>query len=137
MKSRESLLRLKRFEVDEHRQKVAAVEAMIADFKAMAADLDRQIQFEQDRAGVSDVNHYAYPTFAKAAIQRRDNLLVSAQELVGKLADARDRLAEVVEELKKFELLDERERERDRVEAQRSEQAALDEIGGMRHRAAS
>jgi flagellar FliJ protein len=137
MKSRESLLRLKRFEVDERRQKVASVELMIADFKAMAADLDRQIQFEQDRAGVSDVNHYAYPTFAKAAIQRRDNLLVSAQELAGKLADARDRLAEAVEELKKVELLDEREKEQARAEAQRAEQAAMDEIGGMRHRAAS
>ncbi len=67
MKSRDALIRLKRFEVEEKRRKVADIEAMIGDFNHMAVDLDRQIAIEQERAGVSDVNHYAYPTFAKAA----------------------------------------------------------------------
>ena len=49
---------------------------MIGDFNQMASHLDRQIAIEQERAGVSDTNHYAYPTFAKAAIQRRDNCCV-------------------------------------------------------------
>ena len=62
---------------------------MIGDFNQMATDLDRQIAIEQERAGVSDTNHYAYPTFAKAAIQRRDNLSASAADLEAKLASAR------------------------------------------------
>ena len=74
MKSRDAVIRLKRFEVEEKRRKVAEIEAMIGEFSHMAADLDRQIAIEQERAGISDVNHYAYPTFAKAAIQRRNNL---------------------------------------------------------------
>ena len=65
MKSRETLIRLRKFDVDEKRQKVAAIEAMINDFKSMADDLDNQVKSEQQRAGVDDVNHYAYPTFAK------------------------------------------------------------------------
>ena len=72
MKSRETLIRLRRFEVDEKRQKVADIESMIADFRQMVTDLERQIQVEQERAGVSDVNHFAYPIFAMAVIQRRE-----------------------------------------------------------------
>ena len=55
MKSRDAVIRLKRFEVEEKRRKVADIETMIADFNNMAADLDRQIAIEQERAGISDV----------------------------------------------------------------------------------
>ena len=112
MKSREAVIRLKRFEVEEKRRKVADIESMIGDFNNMAADLDRQIAIEQERAGISDVNHYAYPTFAKAAIQRRNNLTASAADLEAKLASARAELDEANEELKKIELLEERDAER-------------------------
>src|SRR5687768_5875216 len=107
MKSRDALSRLKRFEVEEKRRKVVEIESMIGDFNQMAADLDRQIAIEQERAGVTDVNHYAYPTFAKAAVARRDNLLASAVDLQAKLQAARETLAEADEELKRIELLEE------------------------------
>ena len=129
MKSRESLIRLKRFQVDEKRRSVVQIETMIAEFERMASDLDRQIAQEQERVGISDVTHFAYPTFAKAAMQRRDNLNASAEELRQQLETARDDLAEAVEELKRFELLDEREQERGRSALAAEEQAELDEIG--------
>jgi flagellar protein FliJ len=136
MKSRDALIRLKRFEVEEKRRKVADIEAMIGDFNHMAVDLDRQIAIEQERAGISDVNHYAYPTFAKAAMQRRNNLAASAAGLEAKLAAAREQLDEACEELKKIELLEERDAERLRVEQARTAPAELEEAG-MAHRAAS
>ncbi|MDH3582093.1 MAG: flagellar export protein FliJ [Hyphomicrobiales bacterium] len=131
MKSRETLIRLRRFDVDEHRQKVTDIETMIADFQQMATDLDRQIEVEQEKAGVSDVNHYAYPTFAKAAVERRQNLVASIGELETKLEVARGELAEAFEELKKVELMQERDAEQGRVYAKAAEQADLDEIGRM------
>ena len=133
MKSRESLIRLRRFEVDEKRQKVADIEVMIQDFNQMVVDLDRQIESEQERAGVSDVNHYAYPTFAKAAIQRRDNLTASIEDLQLKLERARDDLAEAFEDLKKVELISERENDRVRSEQMKAEQDDLDQIGQLAH----
>jgi flagellar protein FliJ len=133
MKSRDAVIRLKRFEVEEKRRKVAEIETMIGDFNHMASDLDRQIAIEQERAGVSDVNHYAYPTFAKAAIQRRNNLSTSVAGLEAKLASARGELDEACEDLKKIELLQERD-ERLRVE-QPPAQAELVVAGA--HRAAS
>jgi flagellar FliJ protein len=133
MKSRETVIRLKKFHVDERRRKVAQIEGMIAEFERMAADLEREIKAEQDRAGIHDPAHFAYPTYAKAAIQRRENLQRSADELRAQLESATAALAEAFEEMKKVELLDERDQMRDRAEESAREQAELDAIGLMRN----
>src|SRR5499426_1737149 len=125
MKSRETLIRLKKFQVDERRRKVAQIEGMIAEFDRMAGDLEREINTEQDRAGIHDPGHFAYPTYAKAAIQRRENLKRSADELRTQLDDAKAALGEAFEELKKVELLDERDQLRERDEEAAREQADL------------
>ena len=100
MKSRETLIRLKKFQVDEKRRKVAQIETMIAEFDRIAGDLDREIKTEQERAGIHDPAHFAYPTYAKAAIGRRENLKRSADELKAQLDDAKASLGEAFEELK-------------------------------------
>ena len=134
MKSRDTLIRLKKFQVDEKRRKVMQIESMIAEFERMATDLDREIKVEQDRAGIHDPGHFAYPTYAKAAIQRRENLTRSADELRGQLEDAKALLSEAFEELKKVELLDERDQQRERAAEAAFEQTELDAIGLMRAR---
>ena len=134
MKSRDALIRLKRFEVEERRRKVAEIESMIGEFGQMAADLDRQIAIEQERAGITDVNHYAYPTFAKAAVQRRNNLTASASDLQAKLTAAREQVEAAIEDLKKIEQLEERDAERMRIEQARS--AELLAVGANIQRAA-
>jgi flagellar FliJ protein len=110
MKSRDSLIRLKRFQAEEKRRQVHQIEVMIAEFEKMAKDLEEQIAIEQERSGIRDASHFAYPTFAKAAMQRRDNLRASAGELQGQLEHAQDDLLVALDELKKHELLAERDR---------------------------
>lgn len=135
MKSRsESLIRLKKFTVDEKRRQVMQIEMMVADFERMAAELDQQIEIEHNKTGISDVAHFAYSTFAKAALQRRDNLLASAADMRGKLETAQDELAEALEDLKKVELLDQREHQRERDEQNKLEQADFDEVARLRFR---
>ncbi len=134
MKSRETLIRLKKFQVDEKRRKVAQIETMIAEFDRMAVDLEREIRVEQDRAGIHDPGHFAYPTYAKAAISRREYLKRSADELRGQLEDAKLALGDAFDELKKVELLDERDQMREREEQSAVEQAELDSIALMRVR---
>jgi flagellar export protein FliJ len=134
MKSRETLIRLKKFQVDEKRRKVAQIEAMIAEFDRMAADLEREIRVEQERAGIHDPAHFAYPTYAKAAIARRENLKRSANELRTQLEDAKLALDDAVDEQKKVELLDERDQMREREEETGTEQTGLDTLGLMRVR---
>ena len=134
MKSRETLIRLKKFQVDEKRRKVAQIETMIAEFGRMAADLGREIRVEQDRAGIHDPGHFAYPTYAKAAITRRENLQRSVDELRTQLEDAKMALGEALDELKKVELLDERDQMRERAAENAAEQPELDAIALMRVR---
>jgi flagellar protein FliJ len=134
MKSRsESLIRLKKFQVDEKRRQVAQIELMVADFERMASELDQQIDIEHQKTGISDVAHFAYSTFAKAALTRRDNLLASANDMREKMEAAQDALAEALEDLKKVELLDQREHQRERAAEIKAEQAEYDEIARMRH----
>lgn len=114
MKSRDTLMRLKRFQVEEKRRRVAQIEAMIGEFSRMASDLDREIAAEEHRTGISDCLHFAYSTYARAARNRRDNLRHSAEELRTQLAEASADLAEVTEELNKAQNLDGRERNADR-----------------------
>jgi flagellar export protein FliJ len=134
MKSRsESLIRLRKFQVDEKRRQVAQIEAMIADFERMAAELDQQIEIEQQKTGISDVAHFAYSTFAKAALQRRDNLLRSAMDMKVTLETAQDALAEAIEDMKKVELLDQREHGRELAADEKLEQDEQDEITRRRH----
>src|SRR3974390_883295 len=127
MKSRETLIRLKKFQVDEKRRKVAQIEAMIAEFDRIATELDREIKHEQDGAGIHDPAHFAYPTYAKAAIGRRENLKRSIHELRIQLEDAKSALGEAFDDLKKVELLDVRDQMRDRETEPVSEPPELHE----------
>ena len=130
MKSRETLIRLRKFQVDESRRRTAQIEAMIAEFERMGADLEREIKTEQERVGIHDPSHFAYPTYAKAATQRRENLKHSVDDLKRQLDDAKAALGEAFAELKKVEQLGERDQMRERA-ADDAAQTELDSFGVM------
>ena len=114
MKSRDGALKLKRFEADEKRRKVADIEYMIQEFEQMSADLERQIAGEEERTGVRDEQHFAYSTFARAAAQRRDNLRASVANLREKLELAVAVRDEAAAELEAAAAVDERTGDRPR-----------------------
>jgi flagellar export protein FliJ len=109
MKSRENLVRLKAFQVAEKRRQIEQLDTMIAEFDRMAEDLEHQISVEEKKAGITDTSHFAYPTFAKAARQRRDNLMASRSELESQRDTAREALLEAETELEKAEMLEGRD----------------------------
>ncbi|HXW20551.1 MAG TPA: flagellar export protein FliJ [Roseiarcus sp.] len=114
MKSRETLIRLKRFQVEEKRRRVRQIELMMAEFTRMTVDLDREIAIEEKRAGISDTGHFAYPTYARAAMGRRDNLRSSIAELAEQLEEAKRAQDDAQAELVKFETLEGREKAAER-----------------------
>lgn len=109
MKSRDNLVRLKRFQVKEKQRQMAQLDLMIAEFDRMASELDLQISAEEKKAGITDINHFAYPTFAKAARQRRDNLKNSQADLAVQKNAAQAALSEAQIELERAELLEARD----------------------------
>ena len=124
MKSRDSLIRLKRFHVEEKQRQLAQIESMIAEFERMAKELNDQILAEQERSGIHDAGHFAYPTFAKAAMQRRDNLTASASELKEQLAAAKDDRDEAIEDLQKHEAIAERDHASEKQVAHKTAEAS-------------
>jgi hypothetical protein len=81
MKSRESLVRLREFQLKEKRRQLKQLQSMMAEFERMAKDLENQILYEEKKSGITDPSHFAYSTFAKAARLRSENLQVSIKEL--------------------------------------------------------
>jgi flagellar protein FliJ len=110
MKSRDTLVRLKRFQVEEKRRRLTQIEMMIAEFNRMAGELDREIAVEEQKSGVKDMAHYAYSTYARAARSRRDNLLHSSEELKGQLEEARALFEQANDELAKAQVLEGRDK---------------------------
>ena len=114
MKSRDTLIRLKRFQLEEKRRRVRQIEMMLAEFTRMIGDLDREIANEEKRAGIADPTHFAYPTYARATSVRRDNLKSSIAELLGQIEEAKAAQDEAEAELLKFETLEVRDKTSDR-----------------------
>jgi flagellar export protein FliJ len=109
MRTRGNLVQLKRYRLKERTRHLAQLERMIADFERMAQELSVQIEAEERKSGITDHEHFAYPTFARAARQRRDNLLASRDNLLQQREDARHAVAEARAELEKAEQLDSRD----------------------------
>ena len=107
MKSRDSQIRMKRFQIEERRRQVGQIETMIEEFGRMVGDLDLEIAAEHRRTGIEDEKHFAYSTFARAAKQRRANLQASVDDLGQQLDAARAAMelaqAELAKEEEKME----------------------------------
>ena len=82
---------------------------MMSEFERMAKELEHQIGLEEKKSGISDPAHFAYPTFAKAARQRADNLQVSIRELKVQQEAAELALEEAQAEFAKAAALEERD----------------------------
>ena len=94
MSSRASIAHTLGFQIEQHHRAVVQLQTMIADFGRQADSLDREIRIEEARANNRDPSHFAYPTYAKATIRRRDNLRHSSNELKAQLDAVKKALAE-------------------------------------------
>ena len=109
MRSRDSLLRLNRFRVEDCRRQVADMDLMIQDLMRKHDDLDNHVKFEENRTGVSDVNNVNYSMAAKSVRGRRDNILKTVGELRDQHESMIEKLKEAEGDLRKVEMLVEKE----------------------------
>lgn len=113
MKPRNNMIRLRQFKVAEKHRQVMQLETMISEFDRMASELDAQIVAEEKKSGITDQDHFAYPTFAKAARTRRDNLSTSIRDLKQQKEAAEAELLDAEAELQKAERMEVREARND------------------------
>ncbi|WP_208437324.1 flagellar export protein FliJ [Bartonella taylorii] len=110
MKPRESMVQLRMFQMRGKHREIAQLEMMIAEFEQMVLELEAQIINEERKSGNNDVHHFAYSAFARAARQRRDNLINSIRDLQLQKTNAEIALHEVKTELQRAQLLEMREK---------------------------
>ena len=133
MKSRDALIRLNRFRVDEIRKRLKSLDDMRADLVKKMTDLETMVQEEQRRAQQSDLGRLAYPTFARSVMARRENIQRTIDEVEKQSSTVTEELQGAYRELKKYEIAADAEAQRDRVEYAPQVQAEIDEIALSRH----
>jgi flagellar protein FliJ len=133
MKRTNTLIRLRRFRVDELKRRLATLDAMKADAERKLADLEDSVTREKQRAGDSDIGRLAFPSFLKSIESRRENLRETLKDLERERAQAQDELTTAFQDLKALEFATEQQQKRaDEIEARRS-QSRVDEMALVRH----
>jgi flagellar export protein FliJ len=133
MKSREVLVRLHKFKVDEVQRRMKSLTEMRSDMERKIHDLEVMVQDEQRRAAGSDLGRLAYPTFARSVQARRENIQRSIGEVERQMAAVQEELETAFGELKKFETEAENAAARERASDARRAQAAADEAAIVSH----
>lgn len=133
MKRRDALLRLKRFRVDDLKQRLATLDEMKGDLDKKLADLEESVAREKHRSTDSDIGRLAFPSFVQSIEVRRRNIRTTMKELERERIQVQDDLAVAFQDLKSFEQAEE-ERTRRVAEAEtRAAQSRLDEMAIVRH----
>ena len=107
-RSHEPLIRLARFKVEELQKQMAELDRSKAALISQIERLEASVPEEQAIATQSKDGYLAYGSYAQAVIKRKDNIRASLTEVEAQSDALRDRLSEAFQELKKYELLEER-----------------------------
>ena len=133
MKRGDTLMRLKRFRVDEMKRRMATLDGMKADAERKLADLEDSVARERQRAGDSDIGRLAFPSFLRSIETRRENLRATLKEIERERVIAQADLNAAFQDLKSLEFATEQQAKRvAEIETRRS-QSRLDEMALVRH----
>ena len=133
MNRTDTLLRLKRFRVDEMKRRIASIDAMKADLERKLADLNDNVAREKQRAGDSDIGRLAFPSFLRSIEARRENLRTTLKEIEREQAAAQLDMSSAFQDLKSLEVATEQQAKRLAEMQARRAQARLDEMALVRH----
>lgn len=133
MKRHDTLIRLRKFRVDELKRRMGTLDGMKADVEKKLADLEDSVARERQRAGDSDIGRLAFPSFLRSIEDRRENLRATLKEIERERVQCQEELTEAFQDLKTMEFASEQQEKRiAEIEARRA-QSRLDEMALVRH----
>ena len=133
MKRRDTLMRLKRFRVDELKRRMATLDGMRADLDRKLTDLEDSVARERQRANDTDIGRLAFPSFLRSIESRRENLKNTLKEIDREREQCQSELSAAYQDLKSLELATEQQAKRvAEIEARRT-QSRVDEMAIVRH----
>jgi flagellar export protein FliJ len=129
-KSLNTLIRLSKWNVDEKRRVLVALQTREDEIIETIRQAEAQLVHEQRVAAADSTGvGFLYGAYAGAWLNRREQMLTMLESVRAEIVTAHDDLALAFNELKTYEIT---QRERDRrakEEADKKEQALMDEIG--------
>lgn len=128
MKGLPTLIRLRKFELEEKRRILSEKEAAAARIEADITALDIAVLREQDAARRSHDVAFAYPGFARMAIDRRRDLIEALAAAQREVEIAAEAVTLAYQELKKFEVAQANRIKREKYEEAVRDQIRLDEM---------
>ena len=134
-KGMNGIIRLHKWQVDEKRRQITELEVMRAELIEKLEKLESDLESEKISLAKSNVVDINYANYASAVMKRRENLEGSITEIDVSIENMKDELSEAFKELKKYEIVEQRAMERERLEQQKREQDRLDEISINMYRA--
>lgn len=133
MKRGDTLIRLRRFRVDEMKRRMATLDGMKADAERKLNDLEDSVARERQRAGDSDIGRLAFPSFLRSIEARRENLRATLKEIERERVTAQADLNTAFQDLKSLEFATEQQAKRVQEIESRRAQSRLDEMALVRH----
>src|SRR5205807_1340642 len=132
VKRAETLMRLKRFRVDDLRRRMATLETMRADGERKLSDLEESVAREKQRAHDSEIGRLAFPSFLRSIDARRENLRATLKDLEREHVTADAELVVALQDLKSLEFATEQQQRRvEELEARR-DQSRIEEMALVR-----
>jgi len=133
MKRADTLMRLRRFRVDDFKRRMATLDTMKSDLERKLTDLEESVARERQRAHDSDIGRLAFPSFLRSIDARRENLKATLKEIERERTQCQADLAAAYQDLKSLELASEQQAKRVAEEESRRSQSRLDEMAIVRH----
>jgi flagellar export protein FliJ len=134
-KGLKTLIRLSKFNVDEKRRVLTALQTREDEVLAEIRRAEEQLVREQEMARENPATvGFAFPAFFRAWQRNREGLEQALAVVREQIEVARDELAEAFREQKTYEVTQANRERREREEADRKEQIFLDEVGLTMHR---
>ena len=130
VKSFKTLIRVRKFELDEKRREMGVLLGELTDLEAAARELENQIICEQKAAADNpETAGFGYAGFARAAITKRAQIAALITNKKKEIDDASLAVAEAFKALKTTEISEENRVAAEQAELDRKERTMLDEIG--------
>lgn len=128
------MIRLHKWQLDEKRRNMVDLEKMKEDLLQNLVDLQEELIAEQKKVSEASVVNIGYAAYAQQVMARRVNIVNSMVEIDVSIDNMKEQVAEAFKELKKYEVVEQRERERELTERNRRQQSEMDELAINMHR---
>ena len=112
MKSLDSVIRFQEWKLEEKRRKVSDLERLAQSLHDKIARLDLEMRAEQKAASENLLVASAYDNYASEILLRRQKLIRSLADIEVEMTKAMNEVATAYGELKKLDLMRDRDRER-------------------------